>query len=194
VTDRFCSPVSFLASFLFDQEVNQKLFIITGPIGAGKTSWCLQLIREAQASGLLPCGLVSPAVFEAGAKTGIDLVDVSSGERRRLAVRRAAQETEAPAGLATQSWRFDESVVTWGNQALSQLQNPRLLILDELGPLELLEQAGLVAGLKVIDSRHYDLACVVIRPSLLPTALKRWPWAETLSIPTLHTAYAEREA
>ena len=49
-------------------------------------------------------------------------------------------------------------------------------------PLELLENDGLTNGLKRIDEHLYRLACVVVRPSLLATALERWPWGAVLDV------------
>ncbi len=45
-------------------------------------------------------GLVSPAVMEKGEKVGYDLLDLGSGERRRLAYRKG----EADGDLVTNNW------------------------------------------------------------------------------------------
>jgi hypothetical protein len=42
--------------------------------------------------------------------------------------------------------------------------------------------AGKTAGLALLDSRRYRLACIVVRPSLLHLAQARWPWSETMQI------------
>jgi nucleoside-triphosphatase THEP1 len=49
-----------------------------------------------------------------------------------------------------------------------------LVIIDELGPLEFLRGMGLQNGLKVVDERAHPVICVVVRPSLLLDARKRW--------------------
>ncbi len=79
------SPVSILASFFSKSNTQPELCLITGSIGAGKTSWCLELAYQARLAGLSPRGLVSPAVFEMDEKIGIDLIDIESQQRSRLA-------------------------------------------------------------------------------------------------------------
>jgi nucleoside-triphosphatase len=173
-------PASLLVS-IFSQEVKTpELLILTGNKGAGKTAWCLELIDEAFQRRFRVSGLVSPAVMNGRQKVGIDLMDVHNGEGRRLAVLRAdgSQKNTKERGLSTMDWIFDPSVIAWGNQILERLDFSELLVLDELGPLELVEGKGLTAGLKCIDDRRYQIACVVIRPALLANAVERWPWGK----------------
>jgi nucleoside-triphosphatase THEP1 len=161
-----------------------ELLILTGSKGAGKTAWCLELIAEAYQRRFRVSGLISPAVIHGGQKVGIDLLDAHSGKRRRLAVFReeGSQKNSTEKGLATMDWIFDPSVAAWGNQILEGLGASELLVVDELGPLEFLEGKGLAAGLKCIDDRRYQIACVVIRPRLLANAMERWPWGKILKI------------
>lgn len=182
VQEPLCSPVSILASFLLKQTDTPALILVTGKSGAGKTIWCLELVHQARLAGFLPYGFVSPAVFENGSKIGIDLLEIQHDERRRLAVRRTEKASESGLGIHTAGWQFDEGVLEWANQVLDEMSDAEFLIIDELGPLELLENKGLVRGLEVIDERKYRLACVTVRPLLLATARERWPWAMPLDI------------
>jgi nucleoside-triphosphatase THEP1 len=176
------SPVSFLASFLSNQGESPTLRLVTGESGAGKTSWCLELVRQARLLGLSPVGLISPAVFQEGAKVAIDLIEIATGERQRLATKTENRTSPPTNGLTTLAWEFDPAVLAWGNGVLERLSPATLLILDELGPLEILDGRGLTAGLRLVDQRRYQTACVVIRPRLLPAALERWPWGEALEV------------
>lgn len=155
-----------------------QLYILSGPSGAGKTSWCLELARQAAVNGHAIAGLVSPAVFEGGVKVGIDLLDLFTQQRRRLANRRKKMVGE-PAG---KNWQFEPGVLFWGNNLLEAIPANHLLILDELGPLELCENGGLTNALELLSARKYKLACAVVRPALLTNALERWPWAKTFIV------------
>jgi nucleoside-triphosphatase len=183
----FRSPDSLLASFFSGQNRSTALVLLTGASGTGKTTWCTSLIKLARASGLNPAGIIAPAVFESGIKTGIDLLDIQSGERLRLATRRVPDRSPGAPIRSTLYWRFNEDTLTWGNHLLESLPESDILILDELGPLEFLENQGLVNGLKLIDQQQHNLACVSMRPNLLATAQERWPWATILEIEA-HTA------
>jgi nucleoside-triphosphatase THEP1 len=165
------SPDSLLASLLSTKETG-KLILVSGQSGSGKTHWCLELAEHAKAQGISAVGLVSPGVIEAGNKIGIELVDVASGSRQRLAIRRG----KSGKGQFTLDWDFNDEAINWGNSILRQLITCQLLILDEIGPLELQRGGGLVKSIGLITARQYGLACVAIRPSLLEIAQALWPW------------------
>jgi len=158
-----------LLSHLLEQPV-PRLAVVTGPSGAGKTTWCTALTDVAQACGLRIGGLLSPAVFEGSVKTGIDLTDLSSGATRRLAHRRTTPQPDAP----TRRWQFEAETVRWANEVLSEITDCDLLLLDELGPLELVHGKGFTAGLEVLNRQPYRIGLTVIRPSLLVEAQRRW--------------------
>ena len=170
------SPAGFLKLLVRQTDASPALYLLTGESGAGKTTWCLELARQAPAVGLLPAGLVSPAVFEVGVKTSIDLMDVASGERRRLASWNS--QPIIPDGKPPLHWHFDPAALAWGNQLLAALPPSELFLLDELGPLEFHHGGGLGGGLDRLDARLDCAAVVVIRPQLLEAAQARWPWAQ----------------
>ncbi len=159
------SPDSLLASLLSARGTG-KLILVTGESGSGKTQWCLELAKLAKTQGFNAVGLISPAVFEGKNKIGIDLVDIKSGSRKRLAVRRGLSSK----GQFTLDWDFNDEVLLWGNSILGQLDDCQLLLLDEMGPLELQRGTGLSNGIGLIGARRYGLACVVIRPALIEVA------------------------
>lgn len=155
-----------------------RLVVVTGTHGAGKTTWCSELVREARAHGLAVAGVLSPHVLHDGVRVAIDLVDITTGERRRIAARRDPGAPPPP-GLPRAHWLFDEDGLAWGNAVLDRAAGPDLLIVDELGVLEFGTGNGLSSGLRLVDEGQHRLACVVVRPALLAAANSRWPWAET---------------
>ena len=178
----FYSPDSLLARFFSAEENTCNLLLVTGESGSGKTTWCRALIERARARGISPSGLISPAVFEAGKKVAIELIDISHDTRMVLAIRPDHYPTPEFQPKGSLNWLFNNQALAWGNNILQSLPQSDLLILDELGPLELLEHDGLINGLKLIDERRHRLACVVVRPSLLATAKGRWPWGHVVNI------------
>ncbi|MBK8985078.1 MAG: ATP-binding cassette domain-containing protein [Chloroflexi bacterium] len=172
-------PDSPLAQAFQNGRNAPQLFIVTGLSGVGKTTWCGDLAQRARARGLRVAGLWSPGVFAHGRKLGIDLVNLHTEERRRLANLRGS----AAAAVSTTQWAFDPEALAWGNRVMADAPDHDLLILDELGPLEFGRGEGLMAGLQVIDDGRYRVACVVIRPSLLPEAQARWPHAQIINPP-----------
>ena len=169
-------PGALPASFIFPGEIKPGLTLVTGPRDAGKSRWCMELAGRARAAGLDLRGLVSPAVMQNGEKIGYDLLDLGSGERRRLAYRRG----EAGGDLAMTNWQMVADTLLWGNELLSGIKDPEIFILDEAGPLELENGVGLTAGLNFVDANRGIPCFLVVRPSLIQAACKRWPWAVIL--------------
>lgn len=147
-----------------------QIIVITGDLGSGKTSFCLDLIRLAKEFGIKITGLVSPGVFEAGSKIAIDAQDVLTGERYRLAELREQVEID----FNTKRWSFYSEAISWGNNVLQKALPTKLLIIDELGPLEFNRAQGWVKAIDAIDSGEFQAALLVIRPSLVQQASRRW--------------------
>lgn len=154
------------------------LTLISGPPGSGKSTWCSRLIEKSRAGGLSVGGLLSISIFVGERKVGIDLQDLISGRRRRLADPR----TETSEGLVTSRWCFNRQTLRWGNRILRTLPDCDLIIIDELGPLEFLQGEGLQEGLRLINSRKFPGMYVVVRSELIPHAMRRWPWARVISV------------
>jgi nucleoside-triphosphatase THEP1 len=155
------------------------LTILTGPGGSGKTTLCRELAAAARRSGCDVAGVLSLGRFAEAQKVEIEAMDLRSGETRPLARR---QDPMRPGTLELCSWSFDETSFAWGNELLRRATPCGLLVVDELGPLELLEGRGWSAGLDAIASGGYDRALVVVRPSLLEQARTRWPRATLVDV------------
>lgn len=157
--------------------VSARIWIITGAREAGKTRFCQKVVSEARTRGLNVGGLLSPAVFTDGVKTGFNVQDLTTGETRPLAALR-----EAVADAVTPRWNFDAQSLGWGSEILRCSTPCDLLVIDELGPLELLNDQGWVEGIEALDGGHYRAALVVVRTELLPVAIQHWPQAAILDI------------
>lgn len=156
-----------------------KLWIISGEIGAGKTMLCGALIKAFKKLGWKVSGLRSPAIVVGGKKTGIAVETLQTGEVRQLAI-----SDYKPDGLEDDPihWTFDQQVMEWGNQVFLNSVPTDLLVVDELGPLEMKKGEGWLNALTALDSQAYHQALLVMRPKLLRLAEERWPWARTMVI------------
>ena len=169
-------PVPIPSSFLNDTisvAGTPSLTILTGTRGAGKTRWCFEVATQARAEGFDVAGVICPPVFEGQEKTGIDILDLRTNQRRRLAERVQFKESSL-----LSSWAFNESALGWGNEILRDISSCDLLILDEMGPLEFNHSQGLKEGFDAIANGNYRSAIVVVRPKLVPLALAQWSWSD----------------
>lgn len=161
-----------------------KIYLVSGEIESGKTRFCGEAAGHLKEKGWDTAGLLAPAVFEGGRKTAIEALDLRSGERRRLAD--INEPNSSLNGIQTKRWRFIPETLRWCNQVLKSAIPCDLLVVDELGPLELERNEGMLAGFEAIDSGLYRVSLVVVRPSLLDKALERWPAAEVVKISELN--------
>jgi nucleoside-triphosphatase THEP1 len=139
-----------------------RLIALVGSSGSGKTTACLELVAAAGAVGLPVAGLVTTMERRpAGARRWVR--DLRTGRRRLLAT--VAESEEVTAGMS--AWRLSASALEWGDRALATACPAELLVIDELGPLELEQAAGWRRGAEIALAGPYGLAVVSVRPALL---------------------------
>ena len=154
------------------------IVILCGDSGSGKTTLLLKLIEQLKKNKLIKKGILSPAVFEDARKTGINLLNVYTGEECSF-----AKPNDSGEGvLATRGWRMDPKAVECAKATLKLATPCDILFVDELGPLEFDRREGLIEGFSALDSRAYQLALVTIRPTLLDKARALWPDAKVLVV------------
>jgi nucleoside-triphosphatase THEP1 len=166
--------------------------ILTGESGCGKTRTCRMVADGLRARGWTIAGVLSPGVWWAGERVAIDALDLRSGEVRRLAERREG-EGEAM-GPATAGWLFRADTLSWCNALLQNVGTADLLIIDELGPLELERGQGLMQGVLAADAGRFGIGLLVVRPRLLTAAQTRWPDSTILAIDDRTEAEAQSAA
>ncbi len=140
--------------------------LLTGPQGAGKTTACWKALPGLRATGVKIAGFISPPLLDAtGTKTGIQMVDLTTGQHHTFA-RVVAPEEPADIGV----YRLEEDAVAWarGVLAAALLANVDWLVIDEIGPLELHRQAGFAFALEPLgDPVRIPNAIVIVREYLV---------------------------
>jgi nucleoside-triphosphatase THEP1 len=147
-----------------------RIFIISGQIGSGKSTFLRKQIISLRKSGRQIQGLVTEE--RNGERWTIDL---STGHAWILAHPNSGQP-----GISTPRYVFDAEGISHANAVLRRTVGTDVLIIDELGPLELLRQEGWVTALEILDRAEFNEAYIVIRESLINVAQSRWPESEIL--------------
>ncbi len=140
------------------------VFLLSGKSGAGKTQLCIRAIALLRETRARVTGIVSPARFEAGKKTGIYARDILSNEQRLLA---------QPGKQAGLGWVFDPATLDWGSQILRNAAPCDVLVVDEMGPLELERGEGWTAAFDILKTCGCAAALITIRPSLIAVLKER---------------------
>jgi nucleoside-triphosphatase THEP1 len=159
-------------------DLKEGLTILTGGRGTGKTRTCQRWADQAMHMGWEIAGLICPAMFEGEVKTAIDVVNLASGERCRL----ASHANRQTGFEVTNHWEFSQETMTWCNDVLGENKPCDLLIVDELGPLEFHRREGWVKAFDALQGDFFRRAVVVIRPELLGEARSLWPEADVLDL------------
>jgi nucleoside-triphosphatase THEP1 len=141
-----------------------RIGLLTGPIGVGKTTVAEGVVRLAHQQGFTCGGLLAPAIKDScNQKVGIWGIDIQSGERRIL-----ARTDRHPIGPSIGPYHFDQDALDWAIARIEQAVARReLLIVDEIGKLELQQGVGLAPILPLLTSSQVSHALVLVRNSLL---------------------------
>ena len=187
------------------------LFLLTGDVQIGKTRWLERLASELYAEGCEVAGVVAPGVWRAAGeggfeKLGIDNVLLPDGERVAFARRRdlaraeGSLDPESQSEAAQLAWHISDDALARVNAHFGCIAEgmcggaeegkarPGLLVVDELGRLELERGCGLVAATELLArgaTARFPHALAVVRDWLLPRAVERfgaaWGGARAIS-------------
>lgn len=138
--------------------------LLTGPVGVGKTTVAERVVGLAQRQGLACAGLLAPAMMNScGQKAGIWGVDILTDQRRILA--RTDRDLGGP-GVGPYS--FDAAALDWAVDIVQRAVGTcDLLLVDEIGKLELWRDAGLAPVLPRLALGEATRSLVLVRDFLL---------------------------
>lgn len=149
------------------------IILLTGARRVGKSTVCQRLAEEGRRRGKHIGGFISPALFnQQGEKTGAYLQDLRTGEMRLQYSTRAAGEQ---AGPRVGPFAMDESVLQWGIRLVEEALRAGgdLVIIDEMGPLELLRGEGFAPLLDTLGEYPNAHVLIVVRPELVEALQER---------------------
>jgi len=138
--------------------------LLTGQRQVGKTTVCRQVAELARGLGYDPAGVLTPVVLDKdGFPAARHAMMVADGQQQLL-----AQANCELGGPRTGRYSFDADVFSW---VIARLQGALsqgcdLLIIDEIGPLELEQSRGLAPFLTDLSDGGLPPLLLVVRPEL----------------------------
>ncbi len=147
-----------------------RVIILSGGQGEGKTTLLATLIRTMRKEGIVVGGICAPVVYVQGKRIGYDIEDIRTGVITPLC--RIAVETTLP---DVGSFSFLPDGLSAGRRALEPDTEhpPEVLIIDEVGPLEL-GGKGWADQLEKILRSFPGTVILVVRTGLVVQVLDRW--------------------
>jgi len=143
-----------------------RVVVVTGARGSGKTTAVIEAGKALEGRGRCLAGFAQPGIWENGERAGFELVDLATGERADL-----ARRSDPDRGDHGTGYRFERAGFALGETALGRAREGAILMVDELGPVELRGRGHMAAVRRALSTPGLDVAVVVVRRSLVPTLL-----------------------
>jgi len=126
----------------------KRLIFLTGQPGVGKTSVLLRVIDTLKTKGYAIRGMISHEVREQGTRVGFEILDLNTGQKGWLA------HVKQSSGPQVGKYRVNlEDLKNIGvNSILNAIENADIIVVDEIGPMELFSQAFKDAVLQAVES------------------------------------------
>ena len=142
------------------------VIVATGRPGSGKTTAVMSVAGRLRRSGCRVVGFVQPARIVDGQKVGFAVHDLATGEETDLA--RLVSRSEGEHGTR---FRFQPEGFAFAERALGRARGGDLLLVDELGPLELRGQGHMRAVQRALSVPELRGVVLVVRTQLVPALL-----------------------
>lgn len=166
----FCQQLfDFVSRLFYPQAV---IFILTGAVGSGKTAILKALTSSLRGAAIAFDGFLSLRVMENERRVGYDLLDLK-GDRSEPFLRVNGK----PEGQCVGSYSVLPQGLALAERIINRSRAADLLIVDEIGPLELAGK-GLWPALREAMKNVRRRFCVVVREGLVDDVRGLFPGHE----------------
>ena len=150
-------------------NISNKIFIITGSVGEGKTTQIQQIVETLKDQNISTGGILSPRIVEDGDTRGYDLVDITTNER--VAFLRKSGDKKLP---QIGSYSILPEAIQKGNEALENSQNNhQVVVIDEVGRLEL-NNEGWAEHIRHLLSSSKSHLILSVRERFIEEVIDKW--------------------
>ena len=172
----------------------KRLIFLMGRPGVGKTSVLLRAVDILKAKGYKIGGMVSREARERGVRVGFEIVDFRTGRKGWLA------HVNQPTGPRVSKYRVNLSDLNTvgASSILNAMKDADIIVVDEVGPMELFSSDFKEAVMKAVESRKMMIGTIHYRArDPLINAIKAREDAEILEVTrenrrSLHTVLVGR--
>ena len=160
------------------EKDHKSVFIITGEIGSGKTTFLLKLIEELRREALSLAGFAALSVPEDGPSGSFNILDLVSGKILPLASRRFTEGWEQHG-----RFYFNPAGILMGKNILEDalIINTDLIIVDEIGPYELDGKIWSESLTRLLAGQSCSIL-LVVREHLVSQVIQQWSIKDAMVI------------
>ncbi len=198
VRDIFKKPVPILRQLTAQAEFwlgkvelslkkKNNVILVTGDTGDGKSTLLAELAILFKSRNIQTGGIISPAVFENGVKSGYELINVATSQKKRLS------QTQKEDGLVNVGrFYFFNGGISFGKAALTVAnnQNSQFVFIDEIGAWELQGQ-GWAESLNELILRCDMPVILAVNTKLVDQVIESWQLHSPLIIEVKNPSSAE---
>ncbi|NOU18817.1 MAG: hypothetical protein HOO91_14785 [Bacteroidales bacterium] len=151
-------------------QFNQKVFIITGSIGQGKTAMVQKVIEVFKEKGIAMGGIYSPRVMENNTTIGYNIIDIATCDNEeflRLKVNESVMEIGRFRVLSKGLQKGSDIIKSSNNR------NNKIVVIDEVGNLEC-ENQGWATSIQDLIDRSNTHLLLVVRDSIAEKVIQKW--------------------
>ena len=137
----------------------KRIWLLTGRPGIGKTTAILRIVDFLRGRNVPVGGFVSQEIREGGVRAGFKLVDVRTGREGVLA------HVNISSGPRVGKYRvnLEDLRVVAAQAILDAINNSRVIVCDEIGPMELYSREFREAVLRAVESGKVFIGTVHYR-------------------------------
>ncbi len=173
------NPVKALSQIIFLSESiynnfreqmgqQQPVYIIAGDQREGKTIFLKDSISLLKEEGIEVEGIMAEGMDEFGKRTGFELVNVSTGKKILLCSIHGEKNW-----VKTGKYFFNPGGLEFGKKILSGISSSSVLVIDEIGPLELSDR-GWAGPIQNILARYDNKMIWVVRRNLTEKIIQKF--------------------
>jgi nucleoside-triphosphatase len=153
------------------KSLEKRILVLTGMPSVGKTTVLARTVGELRARGVSVGGMFSREVREGAARVGFEIIDVNSGSIGWLA------HVKLKGGPQVGKYQVNlKDLENIGVRAITNaLETSDVVVIDEIGPMELLSQKFKDSVRKALESNKLIIAIIhqKIQDSLIVEAKNR---------------------
>ena len=148
----------------------QKVFIVTGSIRGGKTTFVKMLIEFLNINNIKAGGILSERIMDGSVTTGYDLVNIVTGKKKEF----LRQDREGRGGKIGK-FNICEKGLVEGKKIINSLINNenKLVIIDEVGLLEI-QNNGWSDCINALLGKPSNHILLTVRDIYVAEVIKKW--------------------
>ncbi|MBW6498137.1 MAG: hypothetical protein K0B09_07105 [Bacteroidales bacterium] len=161
---------SLLEMFSLMGKNRPMVFVLTGKINEGKTKFAMQVVEKLKQGGISPAGFFSVGNTNDQSREAYLLRDIQTSIQKELCSFDPGKNK-----VRVGRFYFDEKGIEFGRKIIleSLKQKNDLLVIDEIGPLEINDQ-GWAPALEVVIKNSGFPQLWIVRESLLKPVIRKW--------------------